>query len=503
MANKLLRISPLDSVAVAIQPVAKGETLSVGGVTVTALEDIPAGHKIALKDIREGEPVIKYGYQIGAAKHEIRQGEHVHTDNLHTLLSEQAAYTYHLEIAEGFKEKAAKLADSYKGKVPSIKAYVRSDGRIGIRNELWIVPTVGCVNRIGMKLVDWAEKNLKVDGVHIWSHPYGCSQLGEDHQATRTILADLVHHPNAGGVLVLSLGCENNTPASFRELVGKVDENRVKFLVCQDVDDELATGKRLLGEIAGFMAKDQRQEVPMSRLTVGFKCGGSDGLSGITANPLVGRFCDALTAMGGTAILTEVPEMFGAEQVLMDRADSKDIFDKTVGMINGFKEYFVKHGQVVYENPSPGNKAGGITTLEDKSLGCVQKGGQAVVKGVLAYGERVSTPGLNLLTGPGNDIVSTTALTAAGCNLILFTTGRGTPLGAPVPTMKVATNTPLAIHKANWIDFNAGRLLEEDADVVTKDLLKLVEECANGTYRTKNEQNGYAEISLFKDGVIL
>lgn len=503
MANKLLRISPLDSVAVAIQPVAKGETLSVGGVTVTALEDIPAGHKIALKDIREGEPVIKYGYQIGAAKHEIRQGEHVHTDNLHTLLSEQAAYTYHPEIAEGFKEKAAKLADSYKGKVPSIKAYVRSDGRIGIRNELWIVPTVGCVNRIGMKLVDWAEKNLKVDGVHIWSHPYGCSQLGEDHQATRTILADLVHHPNAGGVLVLSLGCENNTPASFRELVGKVDENRVKFLVCQDVDDELATGKRLLGEIAGVMAKDQRQEVPMSRLTVGFKCGGSDGLSGITANPLVGRFCDALTAMGGTAILTEVPEMFGAEQVLMDRADSKDIFDKTVGMINGFKEYFVKHGQVVYENPSPGNKAGGITTLEDKSLGCVQKGGQAVVKGVLAYGERVSTPGLNLLTGPGNDIVSTTALTAAGCNLILFTTGRGTPLGAPVPTMKVATNTPLAIHKANWIDFNAGRLLEEDADVVTKNLLKLVEECANGTYRTKNEQNGYAEISLFKDGVIL
>ena len=503
MANKLLRISPLDSVAVAIQPVAKGETLSVGGVTVTALEDIPAGHKIALKNIREEEPVIKYGYQIGAAKHEIRQGEHVHTDNLHTLLSEQAAYTYHPEIAEGFKEKAAKLADSYKGKVPSIKAYVRSDGRIGIRNELWIVPTVGCVNRIGMKLVDWAEKNLKVDGVHIWSHPYGCSQLGEDHQATRTILADLVHHPNAGGVLVLSLGCENNTPASFRELVGKVDENRVKFLVCQDVDDELATGKRLLGEIAGVMAKDQRQEVPMSRLTVGFKCGGSDGLSGITANPLVGRFCDALTAMGGTAILTEVPEMFGAEQVLMDRADSKDIFDKTVGMINGFKEYFVKHGQVVYENPSPGNKAGGITTLEDKSLGCVQKGGQAVVKGVLAYGERVSTPGLNLLTGPGNDIVSTTALTAAGCNLILFTTGRGTPLGAPVPTMKVATNTPLAIHKANWIDFNAGRLLEEDADMVTKDLLKLVEECANGTYRTKNEQNGYAEISLFKDGVIL
>ena len=503
MANKLLRISPLDGVAVAVAPVAKGETLSVGGIEVTALEPIPAGHKIALKDFAKDEAVIKYGYPIGAAKCEIKKGAHVHTDNLHTMLSEQAAYTYNPEIAQDFKDKAAKLAASYKGKVPTIKAYVRADGRIGIRNELWIVPTVGCVNRIGTKLVEWAEQHLQVEGVHIWSHPYGCSQLGDDHQATRTILADLVHHPNAGGVLVLSLGCENNTPASFRELVGEVDESRVKFLVCQDVDDEIAEAQKLMTEIASVMAKDQRQEVSMDRLTVGFKCGGSDGLSGITANPLVGRFCDALTAMGGTAILTEVPEMFGAEQVLMNRADSKQVFEKTVEMINSFKEYFVKHGQVVYENPSPGNKAGGITTLEDKSLGCVQKGGQAVVKGVLAYGERVSQAGLNLLTGPGNDIVSTTALTAAGCNLILFTTGRGTPLGAPVPTVKVATNTPLATHKADWIDFNAGRLLEEDADVVTQDLLKLVEDCANGTYHTKNEQNGYAEISLFKDGVIL
>ena len=503
MANKLLRIAPQDSVAVCVEPVSKGETLAAGGITVTALEDITFGHKIALKDIKAGEPVIKYGYPIGLARCDIHKGAHVHTENVRTGLSEHADYHYDPQVAEGFRKRADELAASWKGKVPTVMAYERSDGRVGIRNELWIVPTVGCVNRIGERLVAWAKEHLDVEGVHIWTHPYGCSQLGDDHQATRTILADLVHHPNAGGVLVLSLGCENNPPASFRELVGKVDESRVKFLTCQDVDDEIETGKKLLEEIAGVMAKDTRVPVAMSRLVVGFKCGGSDGLSGITANPLVGRFCDALTAMGGTAILTEVPEMFGAEQVLMNRAKDTATFDKTVAMINGFKEYFVKHGQVVYENPSPGNKAGGITTLEDKSLGCVQKGGQAVVEDVLAYGERVSTKGLNLLTGPGNDIVSTTALTAAGCNLILFTTGRGTPLGAPVPTLKVATNDTLAAHKKNWIDFNAGRLLHEDAEHVTSDLIKLVAECASGQYLAKNEENGYAEIAIFKDGVTL
>ena len=503
MGNKLLRISPLDSVAVAIEPVKRGETLTVDGVTVTALEDIESGHKIALKDITKEEPVIKYGYPIGAAKTSIKKGGHVHADNLHTLLSESAAYHYDEKKAEEFKAKAAELHQKYAAHVPTIKAYVREDGKIGIRNELWIVPTVGCVNRIGEKLAAWAEANIQCDGVHVWTHPFGCSQLGDDHQATRTILADLVHHPNAGGVLVLSLGCENNTPASFKELVGKVDGKRVKFMTCQEVDDELESGKELLLSIAKTMAGDKREDVGMDRLVVGFKCGGSDGLSGITANPLVGRFCDILTAMGGTAILTEVPEMFGAEQILMNRADSEAVFEKTVNLINNFKDYFVKHDQVVYENPSPGNKAGGISSLEDKSLGCVQKGGQAVVMDVLPYGAKVKKAGLNLLSGPGNDIVSTTALAAAGCHMILFTTGRGTPLGSPVPTVKVATNNHLAEHKANWIDFNAGRLLNEPADKVTSDLLKLVEDCANGTYRTKNEQNGYAEISLFKDGVIL
>ncbi|MFA6845988.1 MAG: altronate dehydratase family protein [Sphaerochaetaceae bacterium] len=503
MRNKLLRITSLDSVAVAIESVKKNETYFVDGISVTLLEDIDSGHKVALKDIKKDEPVIKYGYPIGAAKVDIPKGAHVHADNLRTLLKESASYQYDERQAQAFKDQAKVLSQKYHGKVPTIEAYQRADGKIGIRNELWIVPTVGCVNRVGERLVSWAQENLKIEGVHLWSHPFGCSQLGEDHEATRSILADLVHHPNAGGVLVLSLGCENNTPESFKALVGKVDPSRVKFLTCQDVEDEIAEGEKLLSQLADTMAKDKRTRVSMSSLVVGFKCGGSDGFSGITANPLVGRFCDVLTAMGGTAVLTEVPEMFGAEQILMNRADTKDVFEKTVKLINDFKAYFVKHGQVVYENPSPGNKAGGISSLEDKSLGCVQKGGQAVVKDVLPYGGRVSVSGLNLLSGPGNDIVSTTALTAAGCHLILFTTGRGTPLGAPVPTIKVGSNDEISAKKSNWIDFNAGRMLSENPIGVTNALLKMVEDCANGTYRTKNEQNGYAEISLFKDGVIL
>lgn len=502
MAKKLLRISPLDSVAVAIAPVSKGETLTVDGMTVTALEDIAQGHKIALKDLTPEEPIIKYGYPIGAAKRAIAKGGHVHADNIHTLLQEKANYRYDTVARDRFVNAEKDRKASWEGKVPTIKAFVRRDGKIGIRNEIWIIPTVGCVNRIGEKLAAWAGTNLGVD-VHVWSHPYGCSQLGDDHQSTRTILSDLVHHPNAGGVLVLSLGCENNTPASFKGLVGEVDTSRVKFLTCQEVDDEIAEGQRLLGEIATAMGKDQRQLVSMSRLVVGFKCGGSDGLSGITANPLVGRFCDALVGMGGSAILTEVPEMFGAEQILMNRAIDETVFKKTVDLIGHFKEYFVKHGQVVYENPSPGNKAGGISTLEDKSLGCVQKGGQSIITDVLSYGGRVTKSGLNLLSGPGNDIVSTTALAAAGCHIILFTTGRGTPLGSPVPTIKVSTNNDLSKRKTDWIDFNAGRLLDENPQDVTDDLLQLVKACADGTYRTKNEQNGYAEISLFKDGVIL
>ena len=505
MAQKLIRITDRDNVAVALESLPQGSVVEVEKSAFTIAANIPAGHKVALEDIAEGESVIKYGYPIGRAKTAIKKGEWVHTFNVKTALSEEAEYTYDEEVAkESVLEMNAKKAIYASSGVPTIKAYERKNGDIGIRNAIWIIPTVGCVNQISKLLEAWGNENLGIeDGVHAYVHPFGCSQLGDDHENTRKILSDLVHHPNAGGVLVIGLGCENNTMDSFKALVGEVDEERVKFMVSQEEEDEVESGKKLLSEIAEVVKKDKRTFVPMSKLVVGMKCGGSDGFSGITGNPLVGRFTNELVAMGGTAILTEVPEMFGAEQVLMNRAESKEVFDEVVDMINGFKHYFTSHGQVVYENPSPGNKMGGITTLEDKSLGCVQKGGRAPVSGVLKYGDRVKKSGMNLLTGPGNDIVSTTVQSAAGAHMILFTTGRGTPLGAPVPTVKIATNTALSEKKANWIDFNAGRLLQEDSDKVLNDFITLLQRIASGEVKTKNEENGYTEISILKDGVVL
>jgi altronate hydrolase len=419
-----------------------------------------------------------------------------------TLLSETPEYRY-TPAAKGPGDAAASVT------VPEISVFRRKDGQIGIRNEIWIIPTVGCVNRAAESLAAWADREFAggaIDGVYAWTHPYGCSQMGNDHETTRTVLADLVKHPNAAAVLVLSLGCENNTVESFKRVLGPYgnDRDRVAFLVTQECEDEIAEGKKLLTVLAETAKKARRESAPASELIIGMKCGGSDGLSGITANALVGQVCDVLTGFGASAILTEVPEMFGAEQILMDRCENRELFNKTVSLIEDFKGYYQSHNQVVYDNPSPGNKAGGITTLEDKSCGCVQKGGKSPVRGVYRYGERITEkPGLVLLEGPGNDIVSSTAMAAAGAHLILFTTGRGTPLGAPVPTIKIASNSELAQKKANWIDFDAGRLLVEDGSTVRNDLFQLILDVVSGVKKTRNELNGYREIAIFKNGVTL
>ncbi len=493
--NRLLQITPRDMVAVALEPLKAGETVSYGAGEVTLLEDLPMGHKAALRDIRKGEPVIKYGYPIGYALSDIPTGAHVHTENLKTLLSGELEYAWHpIEVPEKHLPPRTFLG------------YPRSDRRPGIRNELWIIPTVGCVNDVAKTIAAMAQDLVGsgVDGVYAFTHPYGCSQLALDQDNTRQVLADFCVHPNAGGVLLLGLGCENSGIAQIRPLMGDYDESRVRFLISQDVEDEVTEGLRLVEELAARMRQDKRVPCSADQLVVGLKCGGSDGLSGITANPTIGVFSDLLTAMGGSTILTEVPEMFGAETILMSRCGTEELFEKTVRLINDFKGYFESYHMPVYENPSPGNKQGGITTLEDKALGCTQKSGSSAVKGVLKYGERVTAPGLNLLSAPGNDLVASTALAASGAQLVLFSTGRGTPFGCPVPTVKIASNTPLATRKRNWIDFDAGRLLSGmTLDELGEDLMTLVLAIASGEKEARNEENGFREVAIFKQGVTL
>jgi altronate hydrolase len=489
-----IRINENDNVAVALRPIAKGEQLTVGQYNVTTQEDIPQGHKFALKPIEQGSEVIKYGFRIGYTKEAVPAGGWVHVHNLKTALGDLLEYQYH-PVASTLKESEHAYFDGYR----------RTDGKVGVRNEIWIIPTVGCVNSIAQALERQAKKLIggNVEDVIAFTHPYGCSQMGDDQEHTRTILADLVKHPNAGGVLVLGLGCENSNIGELKKYIGDYDENRVKFLVCQECEDEMEEGEKLLEELIDYAAGFSREPISASKLIIGMKCGGSDGFSGITANPLVGKFSDILIGKGGTTILTEVPEMFGAETLLMNRCENEELFHQTVDLINDFKQYFKDNHQTIYENPSPGNKKGGISTLEDKSLGCTQKSGSAAVKGVLSYGERVHTSGLNLLSAPGNDLVAATALAASGAHIVLFTTGRGTPFASPVPTVKISSNSTLAGKKKNWIDFNAGVLVEDaELEETGQKLFDYVIDVASGK-KVRSEEAGFHDMAIFKQGVTL
>lgn len=491
-----LKINPADSVVVCLQPKKKGDVIDIDGRQVIVNQDTPAGHKILIKDTAQREDIIKYGYPIGHAKEDLKAGDWVNEENLKTNLEGKLEYTYHPvnQILDIKKENR------------TFKGYIRKNGEVGIRNEIWVVPTVGCVNGIAERLVKELKAETQeegVDAIYAWHHNYGCSQLSDDHENTRKILRDICLHPNAGAVLVLSLGCENNQPEAFMKMLGDYDKSRIRLLVTQQVDDEMEAGMDILRELYEIAKQDVRQEVPVAQLRVGLKCGGSDGFSGITANPLVGEFSDWLVAQGGTSVLTEVPEMFGAETILMNRCRTEELFHQTVSMINNFKEYFLSHGEPVGENPSPGNKAGGISTLEDKALGCTQKCGKAPVCGVMEYGDRLQSAGLNLLSAPGNDLVASTALAACGCHLVLFTTGRGTPFGTFVPTMKIATNPDLALRKKSWIDFSAGQLVEgRTMQELLPEFIDKVIRVASGE-PARNEANGYREISIFKNGVTL
>lgn len=494
--DKFIRINPVDNVAVCLEALAKGDKITIGDQEIVLKENIPAGHKIALSPIAEGENVVKYGEPIGHVTCTTETGSHLHSHNVKTNLSGNLEYTYQPK----FRNLATPVEER------TFEGYLRKNGEVGIRNELWIVPTVGCVNGQAQQIIDRFKNLVKptgIDAIEVFKHNYGCSQLGDDHINTKTALADLVKHPNAGGVLVLSLGCENLQMEEFRAALGDYDKKRIRFLKAQEVSDEIAEGVTILREIYEVMQNDRRISLPVSALRIGLKCGGSDGFSGITANPLLGAFSDYLIAAGGTTVLTEVPEMFGAETILMERSENEEIFNKTVTLINDFKDYFSAHNQPVYENPSPGNKEGGITTLEEKSLGCTQKCGNATVVDVLKYGERLHKTGLNLLSAPGNDLVATSALGFSGCQMVLFTTGRGTPFGSFIPTMKISTNTAIYLKKRNWIDFNAGGLLNGDTmSGLMEKLLNFVIKIAEGE-QLNHEKTGFKEIAIFKTGVTL
>ena len=488
--NKLFKINGNDNVAIALESLAKGE--KVDGITL--LDDIPFGHKVLLKDMKSGENIIKYNEPIGHLTRDCKMGEHIHEHNLKTNLSDIVEYKFAGD--NEYKPKNCEI---------TFNGYLRNDNKAATRNEIWIIPTVGCVNNTAKRLEKIGQEIIGegCDGVFAYTHPFGCSQLGDDQENTRKILASLANHPNAGGVLILSLGCENTNVKTFKKYLGNYNESRIKFLVTQDCEDELEEGKKLIKELYDYVKDFKREPIPLNKLVIGYKCGGSDAFSGICANALCGRLTDRVTSFGTSAILTEVPEMFGAETILMNRCRTKELFEDTVKLINDFKEYFLSHGEPVGENPSPGNKAGGISTLEDKALGCTQKCGTSYVEGVLPYGERLKVKGLNLLSAPGNDLVAATALASCGCHMVLFTTGRGTPFGTYVPTMKISTNSTLAKNKPGWIDFNAGVIVEnEPMEKTCERFIEYIIKVASGEF-VNNEKKGYKEIAIFKTGVTL
>ncbi len=492
--EKILKINPRDNVAVALQDLPAGSSVQADGQTIFVKTKVAAGHKLALQPIARGDCIVKYGYPIGIAACSIAQGDWVHTHNVQTRLGDLLEYAY----APDFEQPKPEPPKTFLG-------YRRKNGKVGIRNEVWIIPTVGCVNAVAKQIEKESQKFLTptLDGIYCYNHPYGCSQLSQDKLNTESVLAGLVNHPNAGAVLVLGLGCENSNVEELKKALGTYDPDRVKFLVCQEHESEVEDAVQVMQKLCTYAAQFRREPCSADQLVVGLKCGGSDGFSGITANPLLGEFSDYIVDNGGITILTEVPEMFGAETILMERAESEEVFEDIVELINNFKEYFLAHNLPIYENPSPGNKEGGISTLEDKSLGCTQKGGKSKVVDVLKYGEISRNKGLNLLNSPGNDLVASTALGASGCHMVLFTTGRGTPFGSFVPTVKVSTNSKLYQLKLHWIDFNAGVLLEDKLmEEVLTDFIDYVISVASGEY-VNNEKNGFKEISILKTGVTL
>lgn len=496
-----IKLYPQDTVALATSELKKGQTVTVDGETITLLDDIPNAHKIALKDFETGEAVRKYDNIIGYASKPIKKGEWIHSHNEVTGLGKSKEYTYDFNPISIFPGESDK----------TFMGYDRADGGAGIRNHLAIISTVFCANGPLRKLARMAEAKYPAtenfDGIIAFDQEFGCSQTGKDLVTTCKIIAGIAKNANFGGVLLVSNGCEMAIPSVLEQYMGDYDKKRIRTLTLQEVEDEFTAGMELIDEIMEEMKDDKRTPININRLHIAMNCGGSDGYSGITANTLLGTLCDTLVKEGAIMNMTEVPEMMGAEHILMNRAADKSIFDDIVKMMYDYDAYFARYGEKAADNPTQGNKAGGLTTLEEKSLGCIQKGGHCAVMEVLEYGERATKNGFVLVSGPGNDLAGVSGQIAAGAVLTIFTTGRGTPCGFAGPTFRLASNTALATRKSNWIDYDAGRLLTaktpEEVEALNKELYDAIMATVNGQYRTRTEENGYYILGALKDGVTL
>lgn len=483
--NTLLRLHPKDNVALALRPLPSGARVSVEGISLFTRDPIPYGHKVALVSIPKGGRIIKYGYPIGRAVRSISPGEHVH---VHNTESGRA----HGDTARPVIREESSLIPRFPQ--DTFLGFRRQDGRVGVRNHVLVMASVHCVNggveRIGRE----------VPGVVALPHIYGCSQLGEDLAQTRRVLEGYVSHPNVGATLIVGLGCE---ALPTRELVDGLRDRgyRVELLLLQEIGGSRAAvrkGKELAAELLGEVGKLRPEPVPLSELVVGVECGGSDAWSGVTANPAVGAIADALVAHGGTVILSEVTEFIGAEHILAARAISPEVGKAILRAVARREGVAVEMGvDLRGAQPSPGNMEGGLTTIEEKSLGAIVKGGTTPVREFLGYGERPSARGLVVMDTSGNDLESVTGMVAGGAQVVLFTTGRGTPVGNPiVPVIKISSNTPLYERMRDDLDFDAGSILRgEPPTSVAARLAALLLEVAGGR-PTQAEVWGHREFAI-------
>jgi altronate hydrolase len=477
-------------------PLSPGQRIELAGREVTVLEPIPAGHKVALAAVAEGENVLRYGQRIGRARVPIEPGRHVH---MHNLAYEELAFDY--EFPSGEIEFPALPAA-----VPRFLGYAREDGRAGTRNYIAVGAASNCAAHTAELIARSYENDRlppNVDGVVAFPHGEGCAHsIGPDTRQLQRTIAGVLDHPNVASALILGLGCEVNQISHY------LGGPRLKGLTLQESGGTRATVDAARREIDRFIeeaAACQRTEIPASKIVLGLNCGGSDSFSGITANPALGVASDILASYGGSAVLAETTEIFGAEHLLVRRARNRQVAERLLARIADYRTYLNRFGGSFDDNPAPGNKEGGLSNILEKSLGAVAKGGTSPLMEVVDYAERVTTPGLVFMNTPGYDPVSLAGLAAGGANVIAFTTGRGSAIGfATIPVIKIATNSATYRRMRDNMEVNAGAIVDGERSIgeVGREIFEMVLRVASGE-RTASERLGHREFVPWRIGPVL